>query len=62
MRAGKIGLMVGRAAVVGLLTAGAWWAATAAAHAENDWQIGPADGTPTDPRPASTQTVDVGLE
>lgn len=52
MRVGKIG----RAVIVGLLAAGAVLAATAAAHADYKWTIGPAgsistvdDQTSTDP-------------
>jgi hypothetical protein len=43
MRAGKIGRLVVRAVIVGALTAGAWAAATAAAHAEFEWTISPAE-------------------
>jgi hypothetical protein len=52
MRAGKIGRLVGRAAIVGALTAGAWAAASMAAHADYNWNILPADGTTQAPPPA----------
>jgi hypothetical protein len=44
MRVGKIGRWVVRAIIVGLLTAGAWAAATMTAQAENHWEIGPMNG------------------
>lgn len=60
MRAGKIVRVVVRAAIVGLLTAGAWLAASAAAHADNEWLIGPTGGDPSGPRPAVVDTAESG--
>jgi hypothetical protein len=48
MRAGKIGRVVVRAIIVGLLALGAWAAATMAAHAEHGWEIGSQDGPTVD--------------
>jgi hypothetical protein len=56
MRAGKIGRLVGRAAIVGALTAGAWAAASMAAHADYNWNILPADGPPEAPPPAVSES------
>jgi hypothetical protein len=44
MRAGKIGRVVVRAVIVGVIALGAWAAATMVAHAEHGWEVGPQDG------------------
>lgn len=56
MRAGKVGRLVVRAVVVGLLTLFGWLAATSAAHATWEWNIGPADGNSSTPEPTVSST------
>lgn len=62
MRASKFGRLVVRGIVVGLLAAGAWLAATMVAHADNDWQISPADEVVINPQPAVTESANIGAE
>lgn len=62
MRAGKIGHLVARATVVGLLTAGAWFAATAVANAGYDWNIAPVDPPISSPSPSATDSAPAGAD
>jgi hypothetical protein len=56
MRAGKIGRLVVRAIIVGLLTIAGWFAATAVANADYAWNISPPDGNPAPTAPEKVGT------
>ena len=60
MRSKKIARAAVRAIVVGLVTAGAWFAATSVASADFTWTISPSDGSPTAPVTQDPQPAGIG--